>query len=304
MGETKLVGGYLPPDEILIWGLDTFPDGLDASDLEDERVALPIDPQMVDSILDQGVIDPVLVRVVRFGHDRTRYYVAEDGRQRVKAARAANKRRPKGDTHAILVPYVVKELDALGVIIANEWRTDDDPLTKARKVRRLQQRGVPMASIQRAFRGCSAGTLKNWLALLGCVPEVQQALQAGEIPWTVGYELGRRTPDEQRALLASGAVLTGEDGRENARTAGDDGEDGEDGPIRKRGPRPPKGPKVQANRLSLREIKRLHSAFTCDDDAPDQVRLVGAVLTFVLTGDSTDLDGWDVVSEWREEQGA
>jgi len=211
-----MADSMIAPEEILIWGLDEFPEGEDHSDLADpERLALPVSEELIASIDTAGVIRPILVRAVKASIWRTfrkskndRAYIAIDGRQCVRAARELNKRRK--DNFPVLVPYAIRELSdeiaPLAPGIANAGSQRDTPLMMGQRAARLMARGYKVEQMRHAFDGFpNVQTLRNYLSLLKVVPELQPKLGT-EITWSDGYALGRMTPAEQRAKMLAVAA--------------------------------------------------------------------------------------------------
>lgn len=112
----------------------------DKSDpLYDPRVELPVEEPMVLNIMHKGILQNI--RIVR----RNNQDVVITGRQRVKAAREANKRLRKEGKEPIKVPCVLTrgdEAEQLGVMISeNELRQGDGILAKAEKCKRYLDMG-------------------------------------------------------------------------------------------------------------------------------------------------------------------
>lgn len=188
-----------------------------------DRLRAPVDPALIASVLDRGVIVPVVVRLN--GRDPAGYPVVEvvDGRQRVRAVRAANKQRGGGEP--ILVPTIRRigtDADAMAeMIVTNEIRRGDPLLVRARKAKRL----VDLTAVGVAARafGVKAKTIKGWLALLDTDGAVQRAVELGDMSVETAAELAPLSRAEQRAALskirASGTSLRGETGKAAAKAA-------------------------------------------------------------------------------------
>lgn len=136
--------------------------------------------ELAASIVDRGVLQPIVVRPVHDGYE----LVA--GERRWRAAMAAGLQ---------VVPAVVRNLsdqDALEVaLLENIQREDLRPLEKARAYRRLQQEfGMTQDQIAARLRKSQAA-IANTLRLLQLPEEVQESLDEGRI-----------TEGHARALLA------------------------------------------------------------------------------------------------------
>lgn len=213
------------PGGIYIVGLDVpeefCPDLADPDRLApDEKF-----PGLVESVLANGVKVTVEVRLVKgvLKGETVQLVCAVDGRQRILAAREANKklRAAKSDS-LIRVPCKSGEgqlLDSL--VIMNEHRREDTTLAKARKAQRMRERGSSEQEIRTAF-GITESAAASWKALLQCTPKILDQVEAGKIPVAVGFQIGREAPEKQEALLAkvkeeTGGKLTGQQGRNVAR---------------------------------------------------------------------------------------
>jgi ParB family transcriptional regulator, chromosome partitioning protein len=178
-----------------------------SSPLYDERVELQVDPALVTSILEHGVLESIVVRKNGEREDGTPIVEVVDGRQRVRAAMEANRLLVEaGKPGTIRVPAVPKRADdkkTIAMMVAtNEIRRDDPPVTKARKAQRMIDRGCTMDEVCRAF-GCSDQTINLWLKLLETDDSVQKAVEEGELPYTVAArELSKMPRAEQAAALS------------------------------------------------------------------------------------------------------
>jgi ParB family chromosome partitioning protein len=166
--------------------------------LYDERVHMDVDESLVRNIMVHGVIEPVVVAKID-GKP-----VVVDGRQRVKAAKAASERLEREGGKPVLVPCVVRrggEGVLFGVSVsANELRTDDTPLAKAEKLVRLLSLGYTEEEAGVVF-GVSPRTIDNWLRLTELDPAVKYAVDEGQISATAAGELSGLPKTEQKAAL-------------------------------------------------------------------------------------------------------
>jgi ParB family chromosome partitioning protein len=172
--------------------------------LFDERVHLPVSESLVMNMLyapdgktPQGVLEPITV--VR--DPETGKVEVAVGRQRVKAAREANKRLKKQGAELLRVPAMIARANAhrgMAMLISeNENRQDDTPLGRARKAQRFIELGHTEEEIAVLF-GVSKASIKNLLSLLDAPAAVRNAVEAGQITASEGYKLSKLEPSEAR----------------------------------------------------------------------------------------------------------
>lgn len=179
--------------------------------LYDERVALPVPDWLIESVIEHGVLQPVVLR--RNGH----LFEVQDGRQRVKAVIAANKRLAnQGSDKVILVPCMLRKDDdqsAAKIMVAiNEQRQSDTPIVRAKKAQRmLDMQGIPKFEVARQF-AISVPMLEELLRLLEASPEVQSMVESGQVALTAASRLTALPRDQQKAAMeeikASGMAVT------------------------------------------------------------------------------------------------
>jgi len=194
---------YFDPDDLVIVDDPKHP-------LYDERIHLPISEPLVLNIMFQGVLESIVVtKDPELGKT-----LVVDGRQRVRAAREANKRLRKQGSEPVLVPALPRRGEAAslaGVMVsANEIREDDTPLNRAKKMQRLLELGRSEEDLTILF-GCSLATVKNTLALLECTAAVRSAVESGKINVTHAYKLSKKEPEEQRETLDKMLKAAGEE---------------------------------------------------------------------------------------------
>lgn len=175
--------------------------------LYDERVNLPVSESLVLNMLHapdgvpQGVIDPITAA----RNPETGAVEVVAGRQRVKAAREANKRLKKMGMEPIRVPAMIVRVNAhraMGILISeNEHRQDDTPLGRARKAQRYLELGRDEAEIATLF-GVSQASIKNLLGLLDAPAAVRHAVEEGKITASAGYKLAKLEPGEAKEKVA------------------------------------------------------------------------------------------------------
>lgn len=166
--------------------------------LYDERIKLPIDENLVLSIMAHGVKLPVI------GRKNGDAIEVVDGRQRVRAAVEANKRLLKRADEQVRVKLHLErgsDADVFGVtVLANEFRHGDDMLTKAKKASRLIAMGKSDAEVVTLY-GITTQTLSAWLRLLEAAPSVQKAVASGEVSASAAAALAKLPREEQETKL-------------------------------------------------------------------------------------------------------
>lgn len=176
--------------------------------LFDRRVHLPLDEALVLNMMHapdgvpQGVIEPVTV--VR--DPETGKLLVTVGRQRIKAAREANKRLKKAGLEPFWVPAMIRrETKAhalMGLLISeNEGRQNDTPLGRAEKAQRYLALGRDFKEIA-TLMCTSEATVKNWIAILDAPAAVKNALEAGKISNSDAYKLAKLEPSEAKEKVA------------------------------------------------------------------------------------------------------
>jgi len=181
------------PEDLLI------PDDKDHPLYEYTQERLVLSEELVDSIMMFGVIEPIVVK------KEGEAAVVVNGRRRVLAAREANKRLSDAGEDLITVYAVSRrgsDDDLFGVsLAANENRLDDSPLQKAEKAARYLARTGQDEKAAAVIFGVDVQTIKNWLALLECAPQVKKAVKKGTLPATAARKLSKLPRKEQVSAL-------------------------------------------------------------------------------------------------------
>lgn len=171
-----------------------------ASPFYDPRVELPVSEELVENILMNGVIQPITVK--KDGSDVIVVY----GRQRVKAALEANKRR-RGDK--IRVPCLAQrgeDIDLFGNMISeNELRQDDNPMRKAEKCAKYINAGKTEAEAAVMF-GVKQTTIKQWMKALDLSTPLKNAVKSGKIAMSAAAKLSSLSSDDQKKALDEATV--------------------------------------------------------------------------------------------------
>ncbi len=172
----------LPPDDLVVIGIDTEAKNKNDHYLYDERIKLPADEGMVLNILEYGVLEPIMVT-----KDGDQVLVV-DGRQRVLHAREAVARQKKTGVEEekhVRVPVMFKrgeESTLFGMSrSANALRRNDSIISNATNAQRMLDMGAEIGTVATTF-GVKVSTLQNsWLPLLGLSPKVRAAVAKGEV---------------------------------------------------------------------------------------------------------------------------
>jgi ParB family chromosome partitioning protein len=196
---SRVDGWTAPPEAFTLVTDESHP-------LYDPRIALPLDAALVESIYTYGVLKQI--RVVRDGDK----LLVQDGRQRVRHALEANRRRRAERLELIEVPYRCfrsREADMSSEAVAANMHMRTPPMMLAEQALRLERAGRSRAQIAVAM-GCTATMVENYLRLFDCAPAVQRAVEAGQVPASVARKLAAMPRTEQAVALtemqAKGAV--------------------------------------------------------------------------------------------------
>jgi ParB family chromosome partitioning protein len=166
--------------------------------LFDPRVNMPLDESLVLNVMFQGVLEPVIVVKQ---NDKP---VVVAGRQRVRAAREANKRLKEQGKEPVRVTAVIRrgtESDLFGVSISeNEARQDDTPLGRANKCARYLNMGRSEEEAAVTF-GVTKHCVQAWMRLLQCAAPVRKAVEEGKLAASAAAKLADLPADEQVSTL-------------------------------------------------------------------------------------------------------
>ena len=177
--------------------------------LYDDRHKLPVSEGLVLNIMHHGVLKPVEVRK----NPETGDIEVADGRQRVKAAREANRRlKAKGCEPLQIMALPKRGDDATLVEImvsSNEHDQAPSASNRAKKVVRLLEMGRSEDQIAMLL-GVSKATVKNYAALTECTSAVQKAVETDKLPVSYAYKMAKLAPAEQRAALEEALEGVGE----------------------------------------------------------------------------------------------
>jgi len=174
--------------------------------LYDERADMPLDEAFILNIMHYGIIQPIVFRTEE-NEDGVTIAVVVAGRQRVRAAREANKRLVARGDLPIRVPGVRRRENdhgTIGAMVAeNEGRKGDEMLVKAAKARRMiETYGYSEEKVAMTF--CvSVATLKRYMLIDESAPEVRDAFVRGDLPAGAAVELAKLPRGKQAEAVAS-----------------------------------------------------------------------------------------------------
>ena len=180
----------------------------------DGRITLPVDPARVWSLRENGQINTATGYKLEELDEQGRFQVVlTTGRQRWRAMQkmweedlAAGKDEQDLMTFKITLHSKGSSRDRMEISIAeNEHRVQDEPIERARKVRKyLDLVGEDEMTRERAckvFNIPSKEMLANLLKLLDLTPVAQAAVSSGTITPTLGTHLSRLPAEEQERVI-------------------------------------------------------------------------------------------------------
>lgn len=188
----------MKPEDFVIIGIDTEHKSRDEHPLWDKRIELPLDEAMVRSIMAVGVLEPVKIRKNE-GVPEVVF-----GRQRIRAAREANRRlEAKGEKPIIVNTTTAKGDDRtmLGIMITeNAVRNDNSMRAKADLLGELIKEGFSDKECA-TFMGVTQTAIRNWKKLRECSEEVMEAVDTGELSASAAADLAVFPAEEQASKL-------------------------------------------------------------------------------------------------------
>lgn len=200
---TELV--HLDPKNITIIGLDTDHKSVVDHPAWDPRALLPVNADMCASLDAEGQLQPI--RVYATGKGETRQYIAQAGRQRVKAARFLNEEYAKaGNPRRILIRCEIDaapdEARSFRVGIAeNEIRVDNPLFLKIKQAATMANvHAESRDAIARTF-GVSLATISLWFRLWQAPTEIKQAFEQDKITLIAAVKLADLAPEVQKTTL-------------------------------------------------------------------------------------------------------
>jgi ParB-like chromosome segregation protein Spo0J len=206
---TKRTDGYsFDPYTLVIIGLDTK-DGPDHPlfDVTDRHKS--IDRGMVESIKAFGCIEPISFQVTKQSDGSTRCEVVQGRRRVIHARIAQDELRTKDPSAECRVKGIkvsgAEDFELVGInVVTNEQRLNDDPLTKARKAKKMLSLKTDGASSRKevaAAFGITQVQLGIWLKTLELDSSVLKMVESGELNFSSAAAL-TDVPKDQQQLAA------------------------------------------------------------------------------------------------------
>lgn len=256
--------------------------------LYDKRVDRPVDEGMVESIMQFGVKEPIIV----WKDPETGDVCVVAGRQRVKNNIEANKRLKKRGDLPKDIKAVVERGDPKNLMLIaaleNEGRSANTPEERADITRRMLEAGHSEDTIAVVLH-CSKSTVKNYIALLETTGAVRKAVAAGRVDPTVAYKLAKLHPSEQNKKLEEILKASGDSDALEVETPSG-GKKGKKKPPKKKARKVAKKIReiISGNKgmPSKREIQIMHKKISSEiEDIKENARSVAvAMLDYVLNG--------------------
>lgn len=245
------------------------------------RAIDPLDEQMINSVMEHGVLEPPIVVYAGEDADGSDIYQVVDGRQRVRCAVDANTRLENRKDRPRRIVCKVKESGAEihGVrlkSILNVHRKDIDPMTRAEGMAEYMSCGYDKAGTAVDF-WTSEKTVDRHLALLKLDKKLQQAIRELKVTLMDALELGKVSHKEQRAAverLENGEPLFVE-AAEEGEEEGEEGAEAEAKPTKKKSPKAPTWKKVE---VTLKKLKAYQAPSAAKQEKVDIVATVIAGL--------------------------
>lgn len=197
-GVKRFTGFRMDPDDVVVIGVD---EGGKDHALYDERVKLPLDQTMIESIIAIGVREPVVV-VVTDGKA-----CVVDGRRRVLHAREANKRLRELGEPPRDVPVFAEKGTEQALKIAplvgehlNNHRVNDGVVMRAKKAERMIARGYSIEDVALAL-AVTPNTVRTYLKFGDLCADVRKAVDEGRISPSAAAHLADFSKVDQKAKL-------------------------------------------------------------------------------------------------------
>lgn len=185
----------IPPEDVTIIGLDT--DDGPEHDLWDARLRLPVHKGLAQNIASRGFKS--IITVTKDEHGRI---LVVDGRQRVRAARAANAvLRSLGDPEVQIRAAYEWDTPA-GLIstmsVLNNFVQGDDLVDRYAKAKRLFDRCGDIEAVATDF-GITTTQARIWLRLAALHPQLSEAMRYGACTQKEALELEGAGFEAQKA---------------------------------------------------------------------------------------------------------
>jgi|SRR5579859_1650273 len=202
----KFVGLMMPPEELVIVGLDTQHKDGEHALTDVDRLKNPVDPDTVLSVKVHGVYETIIARM------KNGIPEVVNGRQRVRAAREANKQRKKEGLPPIRVPVVFQRMEDreafAAMITTNEHRLDDMPLWRARKALKTLGYGYSREETASLFK-VTPVTIASWEKIADLDQKVIEAIEKNRITLTLAVELAGFKDRDVQVVELEKAIANG-----------------------------------------------------------------------------------------------
>jgi ParB family chromosome partitioning protein len=192
---------YMNPDDLILVGGDgpnDIPRTPEVAHLYDPRVEWPVNEAMVLSIMEFGVTQPIVV--VKLG-DRAG---VDDGRQRTKNCREANRRLLADGKEPHSIPLIIKKGDPaklLGIsLTSNYLRFSDTAAETAAKIEQYIDTGKTDEQAAIVF-GMTPNNIKQLRRINDLAPSVLKTVKAGKLNASAALQLVDLPPEEQVAKM-------------------------------------------------------------------------------------------------------
>jgi ParB family transcriptional regulator, chromosome partitioning protein len=165
--------------------------------------------RLAGSVKQRGVLQAIRVR----WDEGDQVYMVVVGERRWRAAKLAGLE----SIPCVVVPGTATPEEILeDQLVENCLREDLKPIERAKGFRTLMQRlGLSQRGLAEKL-DVSQGQVMQALALLELPPVVQESIDAGDVPSTLGYEI-TKVPDRAKQVELAGKIARGEVGRAEVR---------------------------------------------------------------------------------------
>ena len=209
---------YMDPDDLILVGGDgpnDVPRTPEVAHLYDPRVEWPVNEAMVQSIMEFGVTQPIIV--VKLGERAG----VDDGRQRTKNCREANRRLKAAGREPHAISLIIKKGDPsklLGIsLTSNYLRFNDTAAETAEKIEQYIDTGKTEEQAAVVF-GMTSSNIKQLRRINDLAPTVLKMVRSGKLNASAALQLVDLPPEEQvtkaNDLLVSGDKPTVRKARE------------------------------------------------------------------------------------------
>lgn len=161
---------------------------------------------MIDSIKERGMM--VRPKLFKLNPDDDKYMI-DDGRRRLSIV--------KYDLGWETVRCDIVNTDGLLSSLIYNFQRSPNPMMEARHIHELLTEHDYTQKELAHELGCTQSKISKRLNLLNLIPELQDKLERGEIPKSVGYELSKLPDEKQHEIAESDDTITLKDVKEEKR---------------------------------------------------------------------------------------